>query len=159
MDTFYLMLRAYHERQTVGYVAKACGVAEATARHYIRSGDKPRGLPAIHDLWCSAQAEIMKEEGLTLAKARAANLQIVQALIDKYQAATASLDPSRLGPNALVNGLDKLVRLQGTLLQGFEQPGAQDPLDDLTEDEAMEYATKGILPERHRVNITRPRKT
>jgi hypothetical protein len=160
MDTYHHMLRVYADRQTIGFVAKVCGVSEGTARKYIRHGDPSRDLPAIHDIWSSSQAMAVESEKLTLAKARETNLKTVTAMIAKYEKAVAALDPAALKPYWLVNGLERLVKLQERLLGGpdhsvqVETPRSR--FEDWTEEELLLYMEKGVAPERDRVKIPPP---
>jgi hypothetical protein len=162
MDTYYHMMRAYDDRQTIGYVAKVCGVSEGTARKYIRHGDPSRDLPALHDIWSSSQAATLEEEKLTLAKARETNLKTVTEMIAKYETAVAALDPAELKPYWLVNGLERLVKLQERLLGGPDHSvQVQTPatrFEDWTDEELLLYAEKGVAPERDRIKIPAPTK-
>lgn len=168
---------AYQERQTLRHCARATGLALSTCQNYITGPGAPEmGMEPLRDRWLRVQAAAQEEQELTVLTLRRAEmdwarkqltalhgemelaLADVRRRVQLYQAAGGQEAPKReLGLGELVGAYERAVRLAEHLLGGPDVTvaGARgfDPLDSLTEDEALAYATAGVLPESVRLAV------
>lgn len=168
---------AYQDRQTIRHCARATGITASTVQNYITGPGAPEmGMEPIRERWLRVQAAAQEEQELTVLTLRRAEmdwarkqltalhgemelaLADVRRRVQLYQAAGGAEAPKReLGLGELVGAYEKAVRLTEHLLGGPDVTvaGARgyDPLDSLTEEEALAYATTGVLPASVRVAV------
>lgn len=183
--TYNAMWVAYQETPSVRAVARKTGVSKSTAEHYITGRGAPDlGMEPIRERWLRVQAAAQEEQELNVLILRRGEIdwarkqlttlhgEMEMALADVrrrvqlYQAGGGATAPEReLGLLELVNAYDKAVRTAEHLLGGpdmtVEKRQGFDPLDALDEDEAMAYATTGVLPDSVRLAVANeiPRKS
>lgn len=176
--TYNTMWEAYCSKQTIRHVAKVAGVEQETARRYILGPAAPAaGMEPLRDRWLRVQAAAQEEQELTVLTLRRGEmdwarkqltalhgemelaLADVRRRVQAYQSAGGADAPKReLGLAELVGAYERAVRLAEHLLGGPDLTVAGrsgfDPLDSLTEEEALAYATTGVLPESLRTAVT-----
>lgn len=175
--TYNAMWEAYTAKQSVRHVAKAVGVKQETARRYVLGPACPEhGMEPIRDRWLRVQAAAQEEQELTVLTLRRSEmdwarkqltalhgemelaLADVRRRVQLYQAGGGADAPKReLTLVELVGAYERAVRLTEHLLGGpdvsVENRGGFDPLDALDDDEALAYATTGVLPDSVRLAV------
>ncbi len=159
----------YIEKPVVAHAARRAGLNRETAERYITGAANPAaGMEPIRERWLRVQAAAQEEQELDVLTLRRSELgyarkqllaihaEMELALADarrrvqEYNASGGTATPQReLDLQELVNAYDRAVRTAEHLLGGPDVSVGRagfDPLDALTEEEALAYATTGILP-------------
>ena len=171
-EKYNILRKVYLETQSYSHAARAAGVDHRTARMYIVEGRPKKNFPAIAPL---VRGQARRDEArfeFTLEEFRRKYMkEIAEALSGhvveirlhnrriQMQAKKANEDEgyvpevdSRMLDS--VKGLDILVRLGERMLGGADETvkvqSGGDFTKQLTEEEAIEYLTKGVIPERLR---------
>lgn len=176
-DTYNAMWEAYRTKQSIRHVARETGVEDETARRYVLGPGAPEvGMEPIRDRWLRVQAAAQEEQELTVLTLRRGEMDWarkqltalhgemelaiadVRRRVQLYQASGGADPPKReLGLGELVGAYERAVRLAEHLLGGpdvtVEGRKGFDPLDALTDEEALRYATTGALPDSVRVAV------
>ncbi len=162
--------QAYCKTQNITAAAKEARVSCTTAAKFITgSGHPEAGMEPIRDRWLRVQARAQEEQELDLLSFRRKEKQNalqqltilhgemqlamadVKRRLDAYKDAKGKNAPERdMMTRDIVTAYDKTVRLVEHLLGGPDMVVGgvlvNDPLNALTPEEAMEYATTGKLP-------------
>jgi len=167
-DTYNALQRAYYEDQDITAAAKAAGVTRRTATKYIKGkGDPARGMMPIHDRWLRVQAEAQDRADLTHARMVTKAKRMLDGALDsvtaelylygqdvKRRVKAYQENPQEVAPlpaaslKNLIAALDRAARLFDRLEGGPDlRVGFQlDDLMGLTEEEALDAVTTGVLP-------------
>jgi hypothetical protein len=166
----------YQRSQSTIKAAEFSGVNYDTARKYITGpGDPERGFMPIAHRWRVLQTQRQHVEVITLTAYRRAEIATianmlavlrgefkiaagdVESRLEAYrharEAAAASGQPSPRGEreltlDKLMASYEKISRLGEHYLGGPDQihAMARDPLDEVSEEEAKLYITRGVVP-------------
>jgi hypothetical protein len=168
---------AYQKQPSARRAARESGLQLKTALHYITGPGCPEiGMEPIRERWLRVQAAAQEEQELTVLTLRRTEmdwarkqltaihgemelaLADVRKRVQDYQAGGGQTAPKReLDLAELVAAYDKAVRTAEHLLGGpdavVENRQGFDPLDSLNEEEALAYATTGVLPDSVRLAV------
>lgn len=152
VEKYEEMWKAYCERQSVSHVAKACSVAYATARRYIRKGDPARSLQPFERRWKLAAHNSDQRAVYDLARAQSETLDITAAIKEVAARQIAKLkrdkngefrDPVRAVETAhkvealILGGSTENVTLSGEVI-------TDDPFAGMDAQEVMEFLEEGV---------------
>lgn len=163
------MWDAYCEVQTAAHVRRKVGVSQEAATSYVFGPGRPQdGMEPLRDRWLRVQAAAQEEQELTILDLRREEmgwarkqltaihgemelaLADVRRRVENFRKQGKGGVPEReLKLESIVNSFDKAVRTAEHLLGGPDVSVGQtgfDPLDTLTEEEALVYVRTGALP-------------
>jgi hypothetical protein len=175
--TYNAMWDAYAQQPSARAVARKLGLSRQVCDHYITGPGAPDiGMEPIRERWIRVQAAVQEEQELTVLSLRRTEmdwarkqltalhgemelaLADVRKRVQEYQASGGTAAPRReLKLAELVVAYNNAVRTVEHLLGGpdavVESRKGYDPLDSLSEEEAMVYVTTGVLPDSIRLAV------
>lgn len=172
VEVYNRMFELWCERQSLDYVTERVDVSRKVVKRYVRGpGDPRRGLEPIEERWRRGMQMAQATEELSLARFRREQMELVEKSIGVLtgELALAQKDVKRrltdvrdgespavrVQLDKLASSIDRMVRLGERLLGGpdrvSEHRGGE--FEAWTEEELIEYAETGRVPEHARARL------